>query len=310
LRQMAGGQQEGGTPTNEPTNEPIGQDSQIDNAVDSNPINDGVDVSGQPDGAEQIDYKSELEKRDAEIERLRNAASESKGLSSEIAALEKSGAGEKEIKEYISLRSSEFTDEQAIKKNMQLSNPSLTTEEVDSLFDNEFGKHEGVLRSALIKQRAVDARSGINEFLQKYQVKPSRESNDPNNVAQMADYKIEGLKLETLIKDKQLGDVPFEFAYDQSEVESYAKQVYQHYASQGGTPTVEQVKEGVSKLLSMNKTNDLIAAAIHHGIAIGRKGRVERSSTAAPLSGNPPSPQQSPQDSWLDKAKRAGLMQK
>lgn len=258
--------------------------------------NGGVIEEGVIENGVTTDYEALLKQRDEEITRLKGSLEGASGLSSEIQKMEKDGRSQAEIREYIELKSGDMTDEQAIKKQIALENKTLTPAEVDALYEHELGNYENeTLRTAVIKQRAKAARTKLNEFVSQYQ---TIEKQAPQ-VAEAP----KTLKFESTINDASIGDVPFEVELTEAEVAPLAEQVINHYKQQGISATSEQIQEGVKRMAVMEHHDKLIQSAIRHGIAVGKKGRVERSAGVAE-GGKVLSPPPKEKADWLSELKR------
>lgn len=223
------------------------------------------------------------------------------------------------IEEYMSVYSKDYNsldDEQVIKEAMRFDDKDLSGEDLDFLFDSEYGYDTEIdddkdvrLKQIKIKKEAAKARQKLNEFKESYQPKSRQEQvSQQQQYAQVQERWSKAIESANISEITSDSNFRYEVPQDAlSEVKNEVKDLSQYfnkYVNPDGTENVSKLIEDQLKVKLFDKA---ISAAMTMAKSEGREEVVSNRDNVVPPKENRPNAPKSAAQQLYEQAKQKGF---
>lgn len=183
------------------------------------------------------------------------------------------------VEEYLEIKSKDYdsvSDEEVIKQNMLAEDKTLTREDVDLLYESEFGYDEDVdserdikLRQIKLKKEASKAREYMKDVQQKYQPKAAQQQANIQDLRKRWSETIDSVSVNEI----QSGD-SFKYEVSQDDLKAAKSDVqdlssyFNRYVNEDGSDNVQKLIEDQLKIRLFDKA---VSAAMTSAKSQGRE---------------------------------------
>lgn len=223
------------------------------------------------------------------------------------------------VEEYMELKSKDYDSldsERLIKEEMKLKDKTLTQEEVDLLYDSEYGYDEDLdnerdikLKQIKLKKDAEKAKESLNEFREKYMPKSVQEKKATQEQFEAIQKRwienVDSTKINELVVNDN-----FKYQVSDDDISSVRSEIkdiskyFEKYVNEDGTENVSKLMEDQLKIKLFDK---VVSAAMTTSKSEGREEVITSRDNIISPKDNKPEQEKSMTGQLYQQAKQKGF---
>lgn len=264
--------------------------------------------------------KERFEGKFSSLEDIQKALEESKPsevkyANETIEQLDKMAREGWSVEEYLEIKSKDYdsiSDEEVIKQNMLAEDRTLTREDVDLLYESEFGYDEDVdserdikLRQIKLKKEASKARDYMKDIQQKYQPKAVQQQANIQDLKKRWSETIDSVSINEI----KSGD-SFKYEVSQDDLKAAKSDVqdlssyFNRYVNEDGSDNVQKLIEDQLKIKLFDKA---VSAAMTSAKSQGREEVISNRDNVQPTKESRPEGSKTMGQQLWEQAKQKGF---